>query len=267
MTNDVLNHVIASISPGSAAHADAARGQIAHAGLPMLDRIAARLGRAQQAARPRCARRTIAIVAGDTGPRVALGGAHPTAITAHAIADGTAAVARLARPTGTPIVLIDAGVHEAAAMPTSMIQLPEPSLQAGIALVISLADQGLDVLAVGAMGLATNAPGDDLRVGPAAVLAGVMLGAASIRVPVILDGLTTVEAALGATKLAPAAVDYLIASHRGRAAQPQLLERLGLEPIFDVALGHGDGSGAAMTLPLLDQLAALVGVPSPDGTS
>ncbi|MGE0549024.1 MAG: nicotinate-nucleotide--dimethylbenzimidazole phosphoribosyltransferase [Kofleriaceae bacterium] len=266
MTTEVLRHVIDSISPRSPAHAEAARVRVAHAGLPMLDGIAARLGGAQHTAVPRCRRRTIVIVASDgRGPRVGLGEAHPTAITAHAISDGTAAVARLARPSATPIVLIDAGVHEPAVMPTATIQLADPNLEAGVAVVISLADHGLDVLALGAMGLATNAPGDDPRAGGTAVLAGMILGAASVQIPVVLDGLTTVEAALLATNLAPTVADYLLASHPGRAPQPQLLGRLGLEPIFGVALGHGDGSGAAMTLPLLDQLDALLGAPSPDG--
>jgi NaMN:DMB phosphoribosyltransferase len=38
---------------------------------------------------------------------------------------------------------------------------------------------------------------------------------------------------------------------------PAMLEELGLDPIFDVGLGHGEGTGAAMLLPMLDQVAAL----------
>jgi NaMN:DMB phosphoribosyltransferase len=38
---------------------------------------------------------------------------------------------------------------------------------------------------------------------------------------------------------------------------PAILRHLGLEPIFDVGLGHGEGSGAAMVLPLIDQVSEL----------
>ena len=57
----------------------------------------------------------------------------------------------------------------------------------------------------------------------------------------------------------PAAVGYLIAAHRGSEAMPAILDHLGLVPAFDVGLGHGEGTGAAMLLPLLDQVAALCG--------
>ncbi len=103
---------------------------------------------------------------------------------------------------------------------------------------------GLDLLA--------NVGGPDT-----AVLAGLILGAASMNVPVILDGYATGAAALVAATLAPAVTGYLIAAHRGGFTMPAILEYLGLTPVFDVGLGHGEGTGAAMVLPLLDQVAAL----------
>ena len=39
--------------------------------------------------------------------------------------------------------------------------------------------------------------------------------------------------------------------------QPRILAHLGLAPIFEVGLGHGEGTGAAMVLSLADQVAAL----------
>lgn len=90
-----------------------------------------------------------------------------------------------------------------------------------------------------------------------AVMAGVILGLASINVPVILDSFATGAAALIATQLAPNAAGYLIAAHRGTFTMPAILEHLHLDPIFDVGLGHGEGSGAAMILPLVDQTAEL----------
>ena len=91
-----------------------------------------------------------------------------------------------------------------------------------------------------------------------AVLAGLMLGLASINVPVILDSYATGSAALIAAMIAPAVTGYLIAAHRGSFTMPAILDHLGLQPIFEVGLGHGEGSGAAMVLPLVDQVSELV---------
>jgi len=90
-----------------------------------------------------------------------------------------------------------------------------------------------------------------------AVLAGLILGAASINVPVILDSYATGAAALIAARLAPAVTGYLIAAHRGSFTMSAILHHLGLAPIFEVGLGHGEGSGAAMVLPLVDQVGEL----------
>jgi nicotinate-nucleotide--dimethylbenzimidazole phosphoribosyltransferase len=71
----------------------------------------------------------------------------------------------------------------------------------------------------------------------------------------ILDGYATGAAALVAASLAPASADDLIAAHTGSFTMPAILVQLGLRPVFDVGLGHGEGTGAAMVLPLLDQVA------------
>ncbi len=90
-------------------------------------------------------------------------------------------------------------------------------------------------------------------------LAGVALGAAAARTPVILDGFITAAAALIARALDPAVTRYMIASHRsvepGHAAA---LELLGLDPLLDLRLRLGEGSGAALALPLLRAAAALL---------
>jgi len=315
--SSVLRHVIESISPASAAHAEGARQNVAGAGAPLLERLAAALGGAQHTARPRGARRTIVVCAGDHGagdPGISLGAAHPTAVAARAIADGTAALAQVARASATPILLVDAGVAEPAALPASAIRLGrgpsrdllrEPAmtvvdaalaLEAGIALAVSLTDAGLDVLAVGALGVgadvasaallgaATGAapagladPGAEeagargaalagagalerlaALGGPdTAVLAGLMLGAASRNVPIVVDGYATGAAALAAAAFAPAVAGSLIAAHAGAFTQARILAHLGLLPLFEVGLGHGEGTGAAMLLPLIDQVTSL----------
>jgi nicotinate-nucleotide--dimethylbenzimidazole phosphoribosyltransferase len=92
-----------------------------------------------------------------------------------------------------------------------------------------------------------------------AVLAGVALGAAAERVPVLLDGFITGAAALVAARLAPASVDAMIASHRSsEPGHTLVLEALGLEPLLDLRLRLGEGSGAAVALSLVrDSLALL----------
>jgi len=313
----VLRHVIDSITPASAAHAEGARRLVAGANAPLLERLAGALGAAQHTTRPRARRRTIVVCAGDHGagdPGVSLGAAHPTVVAARAIADGSAALAQVARASRATIVLVDAGAREPAEMPPSAVVLgrapsrnllAEPAmtvldaalaLEAGIALAVSLADDGLDVLAVGALGVGADvasaallgaalgaAPtglGDPVAEtagenGAAAagtgglaqlaafggpetgVLAGLMLAAASTNVPVILDGYATGAAALVAAALAPHATGYLVAAHVGTFTHARILAHLGLHPIFDVGLGHGEGTGAAMLLPLIDQVTAL----------
>ena len=89
-------------------------------------------------------------------------------------------------------------------------------------------------------------------------LVGVMLGAAGQRLPVVLDGFITSSAALVGAALCPAVRGYLIAAHRsverGHAAA---LEHLELEPLLALDLRLGEGSGAALALPILDAALAI----------
>lgn len=92
-----------------------------------------------------------------------------------------------------------------------------------------------------------------------AVLAGVVLGAARARVAVLLDGFITTAAALVAVRLDPAAGDVLIASHRSpEPGHGLLLDALGLDPLLDLGLRLGEGSGAALALPLLRSAVAIL---------
>jgi nicotinate-nucleotide--dimethylbenzimidazole phosphoribosyltransferase len=85
-----------------------------------------------------------------------------------------------------------------------------------------------------------------------AVLAGVALGAAARRVPVVLDGFITGAAALLASRLAPALNDHLIAAHRSpEPGHPHVLQALGLEPLLDLELRLGEGTGAALGITLV----------------
>lgn len=85
-----------------------------------------------------------------------------------------------------------------------------------------------------------------------AALVGAILAGAEARTPVVLDGFITGAAALVAATIAPGLGPRLIASHRspepGHAA---VLEELGLDPLLDLDLRLGEGTGAALALPVI----------------
>jgi nicotinate-nucleotide--dimethylbenzimidazole phosphoribosyltransferase len=92
-----------------------------------------------------------------------------------------------------------------------------------------------------------------------AFLAGVILGAASRRVPVLLDGFGTGAAALVAATIAPAAAGAMVAATRSpEPGHSLVLDRLGLEPLLDLGLRLGEGSGAALALPLVRAAVAIL---------
>ncbi len=82
-------------------------------------------------------------------------------------------------------------------------------------------------------------------------LTGLVLGAAHRGMGVVLDGFITGAAALVAARLQPAVAQYCFASHQstepGHAA---ILDALGLRPLLRLELRLGEGSGAALSLPL-----------------
>jgi len=84
-------------------------------------------------------------------------------------------------------------------------------------------------------------------------LAGAILAGASRRIPLVLDGFIVSAAALLAQRIAPEAIGYCIAAHRSREpGHAVALAALGLEPLLDLELRLGEGSGAALALPLLE---------------
>ena len=78
-------------------------------------------------------------------------------------------------------------------------------------------------------------------------MAGVMLGAASKRIPVVIDGFISGAAAFIAVAICPLVKDYLIASHASaEAGHPLMLASLGLKPLLTLDMRLGEGTGAAM---------------------
>lgn len=101
-------------------------------------------------------------------------------------------------------------------------------------------EEGLDVLA--------KVGGYDL-VG----MTGVILGAASCGLPVVLDGFLSYASALAACRMAPTAHPYLVPSHLSAEKGAQIaLDALGLRPYLDMDMRLGEGSGAALAMHLLE---------------
>jgi len=128
---------------------------------------------------------------------------------------------------------------------------------AGVARKIAIVERALEVNAArldDAIGTLAALGGFEI-----AFLVGVALGAAADRAVVLLDGFITAAAALVAVRLAPAARDSMIAAHVSPEPGHRLiLDELGLVPLLDLGLRLGEGSGAAVALPLLHAAAAIV---------
>ncbi|MBQ1122077.1 nicotinate-nucleotide--dimethylbenzimidazole phosphoribosyltransferase [Streptomyces sp. B15] len=89
-----------------------------------------------------------------------------------------------------------------------------------------------------------------------AAMVGLILGGASLRTPVILDGVSAGAAALVARAVAPEALAACIAGHR--SAEPghvAALTKLGLRPLVDLDLRLGEGTGALLALPMVQSAA------------
>ena len=84
-------------------------------------------------------------------------------------------------------------------------------------------------------------------------LAGVVLGAAACRIPILLDGFIASTAALCAARLAPRAAEYVIASHQSvEIGHKVVLEALGCQPLFEFDMRLGEGTGAALAMHMVD---------------
>lgn len=276
--------------------------------------------------RPGHDRRLVAVFAADHGVAAEGVSAYPSAVTGQmvrAFAGGRAAVSVLARQAAARLVVVDVGV--ASPLPPDLPILHRrvrsgtapfavgpamaraealAAMEIGAAVVEDALDDGLDLLALGEMGIGnttaasavaaallglppeavvgrgTGVDGDGLarkreavaralavnRPDPAdpiavltavggleiAALSGAILRAAAGRVPVILDGFVVGAAALAACALAPAARPFLIAAHCSpEPGHGHILAALGLDPLLEFGMRLGEGSGAALALPIV----------------
>ncbi len=299
--------------------------------LGRLEELACRIASIRGSVPDQALAAAIVVAAADHGVARAGVSAYPPEVTAQMLANfasGGAAVAVLAREAGARLVVVDAGVHrgrgrvdgivdatvdglrgtdDLSVGPAMSRATATEAIERGIGLAWHLTDEGIELIAVGEMGIGnttaasamavalTGAAVDDVtgpgtgidadglarkietvrraldlhrlgrghrvdavdilaRVGglEIACLVGVILGAAARRVPVVLDGFITGTAALLAARLAPRAVDATIAATRSpEPGHDVVLAALGLRPILDLDLRLGEGSGAALALPIV----------------
>jgi nicotinate-nucleotide--dimethylbenzimidazole phosphoribosyltransferase len=293
MTSDrsVLDEVVSSVQPVDLDELLGARARLASRGsLGRLEDFAARLSAMRRVACPPLHKRALVVCAADRedGPTPS-----PASLLLRGLADGRAPLSALARAAKARVVLVDSGVRGLAEENwPGVLKLRDDdcssghlegsvhkaiaAVQTGIALTLSLASEGLDLVGLGELPhdrpsgeatLAAVAEGADPLVALAehggfalGTLAGLCLCSAAIRVPVILDGVTSVAAAVLAARLSPAAKDYFIAAHpQPHTAHARALATLDLVPLCDVGLSGGDGCGAAIALGLADHALSLLG--------
>ena len=91
-------------------------------------------------------------------------------------------------------------------------------------------------------------------------LAGFIVGGASRRVPVVVDGVIANAALLVAHSLCPRALGFVVAGHlSSEPGAAAALDHLGIEPLLNLGLRLGEGSGACLALPLLEAAARILG--------
>jgi len=92
-----------------------------------------------------------------------------------------------------------------------------------------------------------------------AALAGFIVGGAAARVPVIVDGVIACAALTAAAALVPDAVGYCVAGHLSSEPGARVaLERVGLDPVLDLHMRLGEGTGACLALPVVQASAKIL---------
>ncbi len=325
---------IPPLDEGAAAAARARQAQLTKpaGSLGRLEDLAVRLAAMTGEATPRLERKAVLVFAADHGVTAEGVSAYPAEVTAQMVLNfvrGGAAISVLSRFTHSRLKVVDIGV--AADLPPAPNLLERKiapgtgniarelamtreqawaSLEAGADVLTEEAEEGLDIVVLGEMGIGNTTAAaavacalggfepeavvgrgtgidDDARrrkvetvqraLARAAVspndpigvlaqvggfeiggMAGAMLAAAQRRVPIMLDGFIATAAAMLAAALAPDIRGYLIAAHLSEEqGHGQMLGFLGLEPLLRLGLRLGEGSGAALALPLVEAAARL----------
>jgi nicotinate-nucleotide--dimethylbenzimidazole phosphoribosyltransferase len=300
--------------------------------LGRLENLAVQVAAIRGTTTPGALRSCVVVVAADHGVAEEGVSAYPPEVTRQMVENflaGGAAVCVLARQTGATLVVVDAGIREpvadpavcdlrlgagtanAAHGPAMTRSTAVEALLRGARIADELAADGVDVVALGEMGIGNTTaasavtavllgcdprvvcgPGtglDDAGVAHKAdvvaqmlavnhpdssdpvdvlrtvggfelgMLAGLALGGAAARMVVVLDGFIAGAAALLAVRLTERLAGFLVAGHRSaEPAHGTVLAALGLEPLLDLGLRLGEGSGATLALPLVGSAVAVL---------
>jgi nicotinate-nucleotide--dimethylbenzimidazole phosphoribosyltransferase len=160
------------------------------------------------------------------------------------IGNTTPSSAIIAVLTGTDDIasVVDRG----AGLPTAKLPVKIDAIRRGIELNNPDPEDGIDVLA---------------KIGGFEIggIAGVILGAAALKKPVVVDGFISTAGALIAHSICPASAEYMIAAHGSmeRGHQP-MLKILGKKPLLDLNLRLGEGTGAALAMNIVDAAVAVM---------
>jgi nicotinate-nucleotide--dimethylbenzimidazole phosphoribosyltransferase len=158
------------------------------------------------------------------------------------IANSTSAAALLAAFTGLrPARLAgrgtgvdDAGIHRKIAAIDRALKLHREALKDPLAMLAALG--GFEI----------------------AAMAGVCLGGAALKVPVVVDGFIATAAAMAAERLCPGVFAHLFFGHRSSEGGHAIaLEQLGVRPIMDLGMRLGEGTGAALAMSVIEAALAL----------
>jgi nicotinate-nucleotide--dimethylbenzimidazole phosphoribosyltransferase len=90
-------------------------------------------------------------------------------------------------------------------------------------------------------------------------MTGAIVGAAALRIPLVLDGFIAGAAALLARGLCPGAIDFLFAAHlSAEKGHRALLHELGLVPLLDLGMRLGEGTGACLAMGVIEAAAKVM---------
>ena len=301
--------------------------------LGRLEEIANRLAAIQRNATPVVTKKRIYVVAGDHGITIEGVSAYPREVTPQMVDNflrGGAAINVLGRAGGIEVRVIDAGVDADLSDRAELIHakvmrgtanfavgpaMPrleaEACLMKGIDLAQAAANDGINLLGIGEMGIGNttaasaiiavllkcdpeavtgrgtgiddaglahkievirraveiNKPDPDdaldvlAKVGGAeiGVMAGIVLGAAAKHLPIVADGFISTTSAALALRLQPNARDYLFNGHRSaERGHTALIEFIGEQPLLDLSIRLGEGTGAALAMNIIEGAAKLL---------
>lgn len=152
----------------------------------------------------------------------------------------SAIIAALARCSVREVTHRGTGINDAA------LEKKIAVIQAGLELNNPDPEDPIDVLAkVGGLEIAG--------------IAGLVLGGAANRIPVVVDGFISTAGALIASELHPNVKDYIFAAHSSvEIGHTMMLERIGAKPILDLQLRLGEGTGAALAMGLIEASAKII---------